>query len=106
MILRNIFFKLMVNSVFGKTMENLQKRINVKIINNEKDFLKCTRRSTRNTHKIFNKNCVAIHEIKQALILNKPIHVGFTVLDLSKWKMYDLHNNFIKKKTQTVLLMK
>ena len=108
------FLKLMVNSVYGKTMENLQKRINVRIINFEKDFLKYTRRSTHIAHKIFNKNCVAIHEIKQVLILNKPIYVGFTVLDLSKWKTYDFHYNFIKKilmlncylLTQTVLLMK
>ena len=46
----------------------------------------------------FNKNFVAIHEITQVLVLNKPIYVGFTVLDLSKWLMYDFHYNFIKKK--------
>ena len=76
------FFKLMINSVCRKTMENLRKRINVKIINNEQDFLKCTSRPTHITHKIFNKSCAAIHKIKQVLMLNKPIYAGFTVLDL------------------------
>ena len=64
------FFKLMINSVYGKTMENLRKRINVRIINNEKYFLKYTSRPTHITHKIFNKNCAVIHEIKHVLILN------------------------------------
>ena len=91
------FFKLMINSVYGKTMENLRKRINVRIINNEKDFLKYTSRPTHITHKIFDKDFAAIHEIKPVLILNKPIYVGFTVLDLSKWKMCDFHYNFMKK---------
>ena len=78
------FFKLMINSVYGKTMENLRKRINVRFVNNKKDFLKYTSRPAYVTHKLFNKNFAAIHEIKPALILNKPIYVGFTVLGLSK----------------------
>ena len=94
----------MINSVYGKTMENLRKRINVRIVNNEKDFLKYTSRPTHITHKIFDKNYAAIHEIKPVLILNKPIYVGFTVLDLSKWKMYDFHYNFIKKNFNAELL--
>ena len=49
------FFKLMINSVYGKTMENLRKRINVRLVNNEKDFLKYTSRPTHATHKIFDK---------------------------------------------------
>ena len=91
------FFKLMINSVYGKTMENLRKRINVRLVNNEKDFLKYTSRLTHITHKIFDKNYAAIHEIKPVLTLNKPIYVGFTVLELSKWLMYDFRYNFIKK---------
>ena len=78
------FFKLMINSAYGKTMENLRKIINVRLVNNEKDFLKYTSRPTYITHKIFGKDYAAIHEIKPVLILNKPIYVGFTVLELSK----------------------
>ena len=91
------FFKLMINSVHGKTMENLRKRIKVRLVNNDKDFLKYTSRPTYITHKVFGKNYAAIHNIKPVLILNKPIYVGFTVLELSKWLMYDFHYNFIKK---------
>ena len=85
-------------------MKNLRKRINVRLVNNEKDFLKYTSRPTHITHKIFGKNYAAIHEIKPVLMLNKPIYVGFTVLDLSKWNMYDFHYNFIKKNFDAELL--
>ena len=98
------FFKLMIISVYGKTMENLQKRINVRLVNNEKDFLKYTSRPAHVTHKIFGKSFAAIHEIKSILTLNKPIYVGFTVLELSKWLMYDFHYNFIKKHFDAELL--
>ena len=98
------FFKLMINSVYGKTMENLRKRINVILVNNEKDFLKYTSKPTDIAPKIFDKNYAAIHEIKPVLTLNKPIYVGFTVLELSKWLMYDFHYNFIKKNFDAELL--
>ena len=98
------FFKLMINSVYGKTMENLWKRINVRLINNAKDFLKYTSRPTYITHKIFGENYASVHEIKPELILNNSIYVGFTVLELSKWLMYDFHYNFIKKNFNAELL--
>ena len=98
------FFKLMINSVYEKTMENLRKRINARLINNAKDFLKYMSRPTYITHNIFGKDYAAIHEIKPVLILNKPIYVGFTVLELSKWLMYDFHYNFIKKNINAKLL--
>ena len=106
------FFKLMINSVYGKTMENLRKRINVRL-NNEKYFLKYTSRPTHITHKIFDENYAAIHEIKPVLTLNKSIYVGFTVLELSKWLMYHITTLFKSilmlncyLLTQTVLFMK
>ena len=108
------FFKLMIDSVYGKTMENLRKRINVRLVNKEKDFLKYASRPTHITHKILDKNFGAVYEIKPVLTLNKPIYVGFTVLELSEWLIYDFHYNFVKKHfdaelfllTQTVLPMK
>ena len=72
----------------GKTMENLRKRINVRLVNNEKDFFS---KPTHITHKVFDKNYAAIHEIKPVLTLNKPTYVRVTVLELSKWLMYDFH---------------
>ena len=107
------FLKLIINSVYGKTMENLLKRINDRLANNEKHFLKYTSRPTHITHKIFGKNYAAIHEIKPVLTLNKPIYVGFTVLELSKWcisSITSLLKNTLMLNcyllTQTVLLMK
>ena len=78
----------MINSVYGKTMENLWKRTIVRLINSEKDFWKYTSKPTHITHKIFDKHYAAIHEIKPVLTLNKPIYVGFTVLELSKYLNY------------------
>ena len=54
------FFKLMINSAYGKTIENLRKRINVRLVNNAKDFLKYTSRPTYVTNKLFDKNYAAI----------------------------------------------
>ena len=85
-------------------MENLRKRINVRLVNKAEDFLKYTSRPTYITHKIFGKDYAAIHEIKPVLILNKPIYDGFTVLDLGKWKIYDFHYNIIKKNFNAELL--
>ena len=72
----------MINSVYdSRTMENWRKYVGLK--NNEKDFLKYTSRPTHIIHKVFDKNCAAIHEIKPVLTLNKPTYVGFTALELS-----------------------
>ena len=98
------FLKLMINSVYGKTMENLQKSINVRLVNKAEDFLKHTSKTTYITHKIFGNDYAFIHEIKPVLILNRTIYVGFTVLDLSKLKMYDFHYSFIKKNFDGKLL--
>ena len=56
------------------------------------------------TIEIFDENYAAIHGIKPILTLTKPIYVGFTVPDLSKWLMYDFHYNFIRKNFDAELL--
>ncbi|XP_041351368.1 uncharacterized protein LOC121370296 [Gigantopelta aegis] len=92
------FFKLMNNSVFGKTMENLRKHVDVKLVNNSKRARKFIAKPTFHAFRIFNKDLVAIHMQKQRLILNRPIYVGFAILDISKILMYDFHYNYIKSK--------
>ena len=92
------FFKLMNNSVFGKTMENIRKRVDVRLITDEKRLLKMASKPTYVSSKIFNENLVAVHKIKETLTLNRPAYVGMRILDLSKTLMYDFHYNYIKKK--------
>ena len=88
----------MNNSVFSKTMENLCKRVDVRLVTNEKKLLKLTSKPTHVSSKIFNENLVAVHQIKETLTLNRPAYVGMCILDLSKTLMYDFHYNYIKNK--------
>ena len=92
------FFKLMNNSIFGKTMENIRKRVDVRLVTNEKKLLKIAAKPTYVSSKIFNENLVAVHKIKETLTLNRPAYVGMCILDLSKTLMYDFHYNYIKQK--------
>ena len=82
------FFKLMINSVYGKTMENMRKRMKTRIVTNEKDCIKYSSRPTFKNSIIFGKNLVAIHEKLEEIKLNKPIYVGCGVLEESKLEMY------------------
>ena len=88
----------MNNSVFGKTMENIRKRVDVRLITDEKKLLKMVSKPTYVCSKIFNENLVAVHKIKETLTLNRPAYVGMCILDLSKTLMYNFHYNYIKKK--------
>ena len=94
----------MNNSDFGKTMENLKERISVKLINNAENYLKCISKPSFVLQKIFTKNFVAIHKIKPVLKLNKPIYVGFSILDLRKLLMYEFQYKYIKSKFDAKLL--
>ena len=103
-VLKNIFFKLMNNSAFGKTMENLRKIISVKLFNNSKDYVRYVSKPNFTSQKIFSKNFVAIHQIKPVLLLNKPIYVGVIILDLSNLLTYKFHYEYIKNKFDVRLL--
>ena len=65
----------------------LRKRIKRRVVKTSQDFIKYTSRPTCVNQKVFENTLAAIHEKKISLTLNKPIYVGFTVLEVSKWKM-------------------
>ena len=63
-------FKLLINCVYGKSIENIRKRISVKLINNSKEYLRCVSKPNFISQKIFDKNFIAVHQIKSVLTLN------------------------------------
>ena len=95
-------YKLMNNSVFGKTMENLRKRVDIKLVRtdgSENEKLRIIIAKPNFNRRIkFSDELSAIHVNKTSLTLNQPIYVGFSVLDLSKHLMYDWYYNKLKKK--------
>lgn len=92
------FFKLMNNSVFGKTMENIRNRVDVRLATTEKEAKKLISQPNYNHRTIFNEHLAAIHMKKTKLLFNKPVYLGMCILDLSKILMYDFHYNYIKVK--------
>ena len=92
------FFKLMNNSVFGKTIENIRKRQNVFLVDNRAKAAKLTCRPNFERATIFDRNLVAIHLKKTEVYFNKPVYVGEAILDLSKLLMFDFHYNYIQRK--------
>ena len=71
------FFKFIVNCIYGKSIENVRKKISVKLINNSKDYLSCVSKPNFISQKIFDKNFITVHQLKSVLTLNKPIYAGF-----------------------------
>ena len=90
------FFKLLNNSIFGKTMENVRGRQNLELVHTERRLKKVAAKPSFNRVYIFNKDLVAAHCVKTKIELNKPIYVGFAILDLSKTLMYSFHYDYIK----------
>ena len=92
------FFKLMNNSVFGKTMENIRNRVDIRLVTRESQAKKLTCKPNYQHHTIFCENLTAVHMKKVSLKFNKPVYLGMSILDLSKTLMYDFHYNYIKPK--------
>ncbi|CAB4410345.1 unnamed protein product [Rhizophagus irregularis] len=97
------FFKLMNNSVYGKTMENVRKYQDVKLMrmineNDEKKFLKKIRKPSFKYARQLGNTLVGAHMGKASITLNKPIIVGASVLGLSKLLMYRFWYGFVKEK--------
>ena len=98
------FLKLMNNSLYSKTIENLRRRIKIRVLKNNQNFITYTSRPTCVNWKVFENNLAAIHGKKISLTLNKPIYVGFTLLETCKWEMYNFQYNFMIRKFNIRLL--
>ena len=92
------FFKLMNNSVFGKTMENIRNRVSIHLVKDVERAQKLANKPNFDDLKIFVEFLIAVKMKKTELEFNKPVYVGMSILDLSKTLMYDFHYGYAKKK--------
>ena len=91
------FFKLMNNSVFGKTMENIRKHKDIKLVTNEKAYLKNIMKPTFTPGVLFGENLMGCEMGKIKIVMNKPVYLGKAILDLSKIIMYEFHYDYMKQ---------
>ncbi len=82
------FYKLMNNSVFGKTCENQKKRTSIYLVNNEQKFRRLVAKPQFMDARIYSENLCAVECQKTKLWINKPFYVGFCILELAKLHMY------------------
>ena len=95
---KKTLYKLMNNTVYGKTMKNLRNRIDVKLLNKEKDYLKRASKPSYMPQKIFNSDLVAVRKNKVTLTLSKVAYARMCILDFSKVLMTEFHYDYIKNK--------
>ena len=79
-------------------MENIRKRVDVRLVTDQKKLSKLVSKPTYVNSKILNEDLVAVHKIKETLTLDRPAYVGMCILGLSKKLMYDFHYNYIKSR--------
>ena len=92
------FFKLMNNVVFGKTMENVRNYRNTKLVIKERRRSYLVSQPNYHTTKFFTENFLAIEMRKTQMLINKPVYLCLSILDLSKTKMYEFWHDYEKPK--------
>ena len=92
------FFKFVNNAVFGKMIENVRKRRNIKLIVSEERRKKLASEPNYKACTPFSDNLMAIEMRKTHIIMNKPIIVGQTILDKSKDLMHKFYYNYLRPK--------
>ena len=95
------FFKLMNNAVFGKTMENVRKHRNIKLVKTDKKRNKLVSEPNYHTMKLIDDNLAIIEMKKVKVKMNKPIYLGLSILDINKITMYEFWYDFIKSKCES-----
>ena len=89
------FFKLMNNSVFGKTMENIRKHRDIKLVMTEEKYLRTVMRANFKSGVLFGENLMGCEMVKIKVVMNKPVYLGQAILDLSKIMMYEFHYDYM-----------
>jgi hypothetical protein len=89
------YYKLKNNALYGKTVEDVRKRRDIRLCNNEEKLLRYTSKATFYGARRFTTNVVGVHMLRQSILLNKPVSIGQAVLDISKLEMYELRYNHI-----------
>ena len=92
------FFKLMNNSVFGKTMENIRNHKDMKLVTSDKKYLKYVMKPNFKDGHPFSKHLFAVEMGKREITMNKPVYLGQAILDLSKTLMYEFHYDYMRPK--------
>ena len=92
------FFKLMNNSVYGKTCENQKNRADIKLITNEKQRKRLCEKPHCDGFRIFGENLAGVKMKKVQIKIDKPFYAGFCVLELSKLHMYKFHYDHIQER--------
>ena len=98
LIKKENFFKLMNNSVFGKTMENVRKHRNLKLVATDEKRNKLVSEPNYHTTKRFSENLLAVEMKKTKIKMNKPIYLSVLILDISKTLMYNFWYDYFKPK--------
>ena len=92
------FYKLMNNAVFGKTMENIRKHRDIKLVTNREAYLKAVMKPNFKSGVRFGPNLMGCEMGKIKVVMNKPVYLGQAILDLSKIVMYEFHYGYMKQK--------